>query len=172
MGAACEAIAGLSLTSANHQEGIAMLKKRIGNSQWIKAKYLDILINTESAILSQDLKAFHKLHDVVESNVRSLSALGVDSALYGSLLSSVLLNKLPLDLQLMVSKKFPEGDLDLTPLLKIIGGEIEAWERVQSKPNQQRNAEQHLPTVTTLVSPPTCCFCQNPDPPSKCTVMN
>ena len=84
-GAACEAIVGLSLTSANYQEGIAILKKRFGNSQRIKAKHLDILMNIEPVILSRDLKALRKLHDVVESNVRSLSALGVDSASYGSL---------------------------------------------------------------------------------------
>ena len=79
----------------------------------------------------------------------------------------------------MASRKFPEGDLDLTPLLKIIGGEIEARERVQSKPpnqaNQRRNAE-HLPTATTLVSnvvpsQPTRCFCQILHPPSKCTTV-
>ena len=179
-GAAREAIAGLSLTSANYEEAIAILKKCFGNSQQIKAKHMDILMNIEPVTSSRDLKALRKLHDVVESNVRSLSALGVDSASYGSLLSSVLLNKLPPDLQLMASRKFPEGDLDLTPLLKIIGGEIEAWERVQSKPpnqaNQRRNAEQHLPTATTLVSnvvpsQPTCCFCQKPHPPSKCTTV-
>ena len=57
---------------------------------------MDILMNIEPVTLSRDLKALRKLHDVVQSNVRSLSALGVDSASYGSLLSSVLLNKLPL----------------------------------------------------------------------------
>ena len=118
--AAREAIAGLSLTSANYEEAIAILKKRFGNSQQIKAKYMDILMNIEPVTSSRDLKALRKLHDVVESNVRGLSALGVDSASYGSLLLSVLLNKLPPDLQLMASRKFPEGDLDLTPLLKII----------------------------------------------------
>ena len=136
-GAAHEAIAGLSLTSANYREAIDILKKRFGNVQQIKAKHMDILMNIEPATSSRDLKALHKLHDVVESNVRSLSALGVDSASYGSLLSSVLLNKLPPDLQLMASRKFPEGDLNLTPLLKIIGEEIEARERVQSRPPNQ-----------------------------------
>ena len=129
-GAAHEAIAGLSLTSANYREAIDILKKHFGNVQQIKAKHMDILMNIEPATSSRDLKALRKLHDVVESNVRSLSTLGVDSASYGSLLSSVLLNKLPPDLQLMASRIFPEGDLNLILLLKIIGEEIEAQERV------------------------------------------
>lgn len=55
-------------------------------------------MNIEPVTLSQDLKAFRKLCDAMESNIRSLSVLGVDSALYGSFLSSVLLNKLSPDL--------------------------------------------------------------------------
>ena len=60
----------------------------------------------------------------------------------------VLLNKLPSDLQLMASRKIPEGDWKLDLLLKIIEEKIAARERVQSKPNQsgqpqqQRNPEQ------------------------------
>ena len=47
---------------------------------------------------------------------------------------------------------------------------------VQNQTNQRRNAEQHLPTATTLVSnvvpsQPTCCFCQKLHPPSKCTTV-
>ena len=55
-------------------------------------------MNFEPITLSQDLKALRKFLDAVESIIRSLSVLGVDSALYGSFLSSVLLNKLSPDL--------------------------------------------------------------------------
>ena len=64
-GAACEAIAGLSLTSANYEEAIAILKKRFGNSQKIKAKHMDNLMNIEPVTSSRDLKALCKLHNVV-----------------------------------------------------------------------------------------------------------
>ena len=91
-GTAHEAISGLSLTSANYQEAIAILKKRFGNVQQIKAKHMEILMTIEQVTSSHDLKALRKLNDLVESHVRSPSAIGVDSASYGSLLVPVLLN--------------------------------------------------------------------------------
>jgi len=108
-GTAREAISGLSLTSANYQEAIAILKKCFGNIQQIKVKHMEILMTIEPVTTSRDLKALCKLHDLVESHVRSLSAIGVDSASYESLLFPVLLNKLPPDLQLIISRKSPEG---------------------------------------------------------------
>ena len=90
----------------------------------------------ESVTSSHDLKALRKLHDLVESHVRSLSAIGVDPASYGSLLVPVLLNKLPSELQLIVSRKIPEGGWSLDPLLKIIEEKIAGRERVQTKPSQ------------------------------------
>ena len=143
---------------------------------------MEILMAIEPVSSSRDLKALRKLHDLVESQVRSLSAIGVDPASYGSLLIPVLLNKLPPDLQLMASRKVPEGDWKLDLLLKIIEEEIAARERVQSKPNQsgqpqqRRNPEQILPTATALMSNATpstflCCFCQQPHTPTKCTTV-
>lgn len=127
MGAAHEAIAGLSLTSVNYQEADAILKKCLDNIQQIKAKHMGILMNIEPVTSSWYLKVLHKIHNAVVSNVRSLCAPGVESASYGSLLSYVLLNTLLPDLQLMASRKLPDWDLNLNPLLKIIGREIEAW---------------------------------------------
>jgi len=146
---------------------IAILKKCFGNLQQIKAKHMEILMTIEPVTSSRDLKVLHKLHDLVESHVRSLSAIGVDSASYGSLLAPVLLNNLPPDLQLIISRKSPEGDWNLDPLLKIIEEEIETRERVQPKHShsqQQKNTEQNIPTATNLMSnaaPSTvmCCYC-------------
>ena len=99
-GVAREAVAGLSLTATNYQDAIAILKKRFGNVQQIKAKHMEILMTIEPVTSSRDLKALRKLHDPVESHVRSLSAIGVNPESYGSLLVPVLLNMLPPDLQL------------------------------------------------------------------------
>ena len=178
-GTAREAVSGLSLTTANYAEVVAILKKCFGNADRIKARHMDILMNIELVTLSQDLKALQKLHDLVESHVGSLKALGVEANTYGSLLSSVILSKLPSDLQLIISRCNSESHQDLIPILKAIEEEIEARERVQPKPNssQQRRApEQQLPTATTLVSNTvpsvvSCCYYQQHHPSGTCTTV-
>ena len=47
--------------------------------------------------------ALRWLYDHVELHTSSLKSLGVESGSYGGLLASVLLNKLPKELQLLVS---------------------------------------------------------------------
>ena len=66
----------------------------------------------------------------MESQVRCLQALGVPAELFSSLLSSVLMNKLSQDLQLVVSREVKEDDWDLNELMKITEKEIETRKRV------------------------------------------
>ena len=47
-GAAAESIAGLSLTNANYEEAIVILKSRFGNKQQIINRHMDILLNLPS----------------------------------------------------------------------------------------------------------------------------
>ena len=48
-GTAREAISGLTLTSTNYKEAIAILKKRFGNKQQIISKHMDILLEEPSS---------------------------------------------------------------------------------------------------------------------------
>ena len=93
---AAEAIVGLTLTAANYEEAIAILTRRFGNKQLIVNRHMEILLNVEAVSSQYNLKALRHLLDIIESNVRGLRALGVPSSSYGGLLSSVLINKLPL----------------------------------------------------------------------------
>jgi len=178
-GTAKEAVSGLSLTSANYKEAVAILKKRFGNVERIKSRHMELLMNIEAVHSSRDLKALRRFHDFIESHVRSLKALDVDSATYGSWLSSALLNRLPADLQLVISRKLTGTNFELTPFLKQLEEEIDARERVNPKPlpvQQRKVADQHLSTATTLVSnvnptPTSCCFCQQQHPSSMCTTV-
>lgn len=52
-----------------------------------------------------DLKTLQQLHDSVESNVRGLCVLGVTSNFYGSLLTSILMDKLRTEIRLVVSRE-------------------------------------------------------------------
>ena len=99
---ASDAISGLTPTSANYEEAVGMFKKRFGNKQVIVNRHMDILLNLDAVTSQHDLKGLRKLYNVVESNVRGLRALGVQSSSYGGLLTPVLISKLPSDLRLII----------------------------------------------------------------------
>ena len=110
--AAAEAIAGLTLTSANYEEAIATLRRRFGNKQLILNCHMDLLLNLEGVTSQHNLKGLRQLCDVVESNVRGLRALGVPSSSYGGLLSPILISKLPPELRLIINRELNEGEWD------------------------------------------------------------
>ena len=89
---ASEAIAGLTLTSANYDEAIATLKRRFGNKQLIVNRHMDLLLHLETVSSIHNLKGVRRFFDAIESNVRGLRALGVEASSYGGLLSSILMS--------------------------------------------------------------------------------
>ena len=174
-----EAIAGLTLSAANYHEAVAILKKRFGNRQQIITKHMDTLLNVEPMTSAHNLKGLRCLYDDVESHVRSLKALGVASESYGSLLSSVLLNKLLQDLRLIVSRRIPDLEWDLDSLLRVVEEELTARERTAmslSQPLPRRGLERSPHTATTLASStpsttPLCCYCQQHHPSNGCKMV-
>lgn len=88
-----------------------------------------------------DLAGIRHLFDTVETHIRGLKSLGVTTDSYGSLLSSVLLKKLPTDVRLLISRKVPEKDWSLDALLKELQEELRARERIAvDKPSPTTNA--------------------------------
>ncbi len=174
---AYEAIAGLTLTSANYHEAITVLKKRFGNKQQIISKHMDILLYVEPVTSQHNLKGLRHLCDLVESQVRSLKSLGVASESYGSLLSSVLLNKLPQELRLIVSRKITDEEWNLDALLKVVGQEVEARERTlasSSQPGKSSKIDRGQHTAAALMSGssnPSCCYCRQLHSSSTCKVV-
>ena len=90
-GTAADAISGISLSSANHAEAVAVLKKRFGNKQQVVNRHMDLLMQLEAVASIRDLKGLRRLYDKVEGHVRSLKSLGVPQESYGSLLSSIIM---------------------------------------------------------------------------------
>ena len=57
--AAAEAIAGLTLMSANYEEAIDTLRRR--NKQLIVNRHMDLLLNLEGVMLQHNLKGLRQL---------------------------------------------------------------------------------------------------------------
>ena len=175
--AASEAIAGLSVTTANYEEAIAILKGRFGNKQMIINKHMEGLLNMAPVTFNHDLKGLRRIYDSVEVHVRGLKALGVSSESYGNLLSSILMNKIPQELRLIVSREIKGGDWELDSLLKALHQELETRERAMGAtmnlPSRRRDKYGNdPPTASTLTftsrSSPTCTYCKQPHASNKC----
>ena len=125
-------IAGLAITSANYSEAIATLRKRFGNPQLIVNRHMEALLGVAAVPSHLNINRLRRLHDTVEAHVRGLHALGVPAESYGGLLTSVLVNKLPPEIRLIVSRETTAGRWDLDVVMKILEWEIDARERVSS----------------------------------------
>eukprot|EP00731_Ephydatia_muelleri_P005900 Em0003g148a len=175
-GPAAAAVAGLSLTSSNYTEAVAVLKKRFGNKQLIISAHMDMLMNREGVSSGRNLKAIRELHNHVESHVRSLQSLGVPSSSFGAMLASVIMNKLPHDLHLAVSKEITDGEWDLKKVMAVVEKEIDARERAaaNAKPVQRGMGRSHQPTASALLSSsgsPSCSFCGQPHFSANCETV-
>ena len=84
-GPAAATINGLSLSNANYDAAVTLLKERYGDPQKIINAHMDALVNLPSVENARDLQAVRRLSDEVEANVRALSALGRNAEEYGGL---------------------------------------------------------------------------------------
>ena len=116
---AAKAIAGLTLTDANHDKAIATLKKRFGNSQLIVNCHMEALLNVSAISTHHNVKGLRRLHDSVEAHVRGLHVLGMPPDSYGGLLTSVLISKLPPEIRLIVSQAIMGESWDLDQVMKV-----------------------------------------------------
>ena len=150
-GQAKEAIAGLSLSTENYSNAVKILKKRFGNKQSIIAKHMDILLNIEQVTAANNLVALRRLQDQVEANTRALQSLGVDPESYGTLLSSVIMKKLPQEIRILISRKITD-EWDLNTIIQVVGEELGARER--ALPLKEGGGESCPPSRSTSLDKP------------------
>ena len=74
--------------------------------------------------LNYNLRGLRQLYDTVESHVRRLQFLGVSSDSYGNL-SSVLFNKFPQELKLIISRELGSGDRKLDRIMQLLETEVQ-----------------------------------------------
>ena len=155
---ASEAIASLAITNAVYEEATAILKTIFDNKQMIVNRHMDDFINMAHVYSSYDLRGLRQLYDLVEVHVRALKALGVPSEFYGSLLSSVLMNKVPQEVRLIISREVRGRGWELDPLLAVMHQELEARERATQEKPQSTARPTILKEQTALKRPTLCLF--------------
>ena len=113
------------------------------------------LLQVEAVSSIMDVKPLRRLFDTISSHVRSLSAMNVQEDSYGTLLCPVLINKIPPELQLILSRKVSEEDWNLQTLMAAIEEEVIARERLgQSQPKApvHKGHNKPPPTAVTFVT--------------------
>ena len=133
-------MAGLTLSTAKYKDAISVLRRLFSNEQQIVAKHTDALLNTEPVTSDFNLKALSQQYDIIESQIQGLKALGMASKSYSNLLSSMLPNKLPQEIHLIISRKVGDGHWELDKLTKTLEEEVQAEkELLPATPHHQRS---------------------------------
>ncbi|XP_065917691.1 uncharacterized protein [Dysidea avara] len=164
-GPASEAVSGLKLTAPNYVEAVSILKKRFGNKQQIIDKHMENLLSVDTITSQHNLKGLRHLHDTVESHIRGLRSLGIPATSYGSLMSSVLMTKLPQEFRLLVNREVPDEEWNLDRLMQLIDREIDARERASIGNYMPRKTRTEPPTAAMLLASgavqPKCAYCRH-----------
>ena len=172
---AAEAVAGLSLTDANYSEAIAILKKRFGNTQLIVNRHMDALLRITAVTSHYDFKGLRRLYNAIEINVRGLKALELEAESYGSLMVSILMNKMPPEIRLIVSRNLNSEKWDFKDVMQILEQEVDAREHFlastqqSQQPSKQPTSRGTATALTTDTTTIKCAFCYQDHRSQICT---
>ena len=107
-GEALSAVAGLALNMENYKEAIDILKDRFGNEQVLISAHMESLLRISKIKSRDNVKGLRMLYNHVESCVRNLKSLKLDTTGYGALLIPILKDRLPDEITMIISRKFGE----------------------------------------------------------------
>ena len=154
---------------------MTILKRRFGNKQQIVNKHMEVLLNIDAVTSHYNIKGPQYLYDIVESQMRGLRSFSISAESYGNLLSSILMNKLPQELRLIISSEIQHDEWEIEQIMEIIESEVDARERASSLVTRPRISTRDLPTATSLVSSdsctPRCCYCKQSHPSTSCRTV-
>ena len=131
VGPAAGAIRGLPLTAEIYESARAILKKRFEQPQVIINARIEGLEKVSAVSAYNHLRRLRLLYDRVEAHVRALQVLGINSESYGKLLIPLLMEKVPPNMRLRISRTVDQPEWDLDVLLDAFDHEIEARERCE-----------------------------------------
>ena len=179
-GKALSTVTGLALSSDNYKEAINLLVERFGNPQVLISAHLDALIKVKKVTSLEHLESLRKMYNEVETCVRNLKSLKVETATYGCLLIPILKEKLPRELLMIISRKFGVDLWTLEEFLKHFNDELQAKESCMTFSSTDKNEKsvsggfttagsllaQSIATNSSFVLK--CVYCLNKHPSSQC----
>ena len=159
------AIAGFSLTSANYKAAIQHPKKRYGKQKVIQRTYINDLLNLCVAFAINQLQRLRTMYDFAETKYRALEALGVDQETYSAIMMLSLLEKLPEQLRLTITRGEAHHKWNLEQLLDILGHKVELRDeykrstRHARSPRDKSMKKKHTMHTGKQANYQNCAFC-------------
>ena len=106
-------ISGLTLSSSNYLKALDILRERYGNKQILISSHMDVLVKLPRATSFKDIETLRKIYNSLETSVRNLTELNVDINSYGTLLITLILERIPSELKVIISRRFKDDVWDL-----------------------------------------------------------
>ena len=174
-GKAAQAIDGLLQTRDNYDEAVQILTERFGTQQTLITAYMDEMVKIPKVTDMNDVTTLRTVYDKLDTNIRNLKDLSVETASYGSLLTSIIVERVPTELRLVFSRKFGNENWNLE-LMRIFSEELLARERcvpMETKNEFDENYIAHSLHLKSEMIEQTynCVFCKGDHPPNKCFIV-
>ena len=131
-GQAKRTVEGFTITNENYEKALDLLCERSGNTQVIITTHMNELLKIKYVKSDKDMAGLRQLYDTLEVHVRSLLSRNVDSQSYGTLLSPIIMERLPHSVKLIISRNLKDSGWDLTELLLTIKNELYARETCEN----------------------------------------
>ncbi|GFY45804.1 integrase catalytic domain-containing protein [Trichonephila inaurata madagascariensis] len=153
-GAASTAISGFALTNENYDSAIQLLQDRFGRKELAINAHMTKLLQLETVKSVNNVPALRKLYDNIEIQVRSLQSLGIRTETYSNLLFPVILQKVPLEINILYNRQRKCDATDINDLICFLKQEIQSRETAfsisnsnsfASEPNRRQTLKMHSP---------------------------
>ena len=116
------------MSAKNYEHALEILKERFGNKQLVISKHMSILLALERIKPSFHIRELRAMYDKIVVNLRALLAFKIDSQQFGPMLIPIVLDKLPAEIKLEISRTMNNKEWDIDELMDILKLEIEARE--------------------------------------------
>ena len=127
-GQALATISGLTLNSQNYKEALDILIDRYGNPQVLISAHMETLVKINKVKNMENFEPLRKLYNDIENYIRNSKSLRIESSMYGYLLIPLLKEKIPDELNMIISRKFSGNVWTLELMLKYFNEELQAKE--------------------------------------------
>lgn len=180
-GPAKATVAGFALTSANYDAAVKTLLERYGRDEAIQQSHIKDLMEIEPVYNDADSTRLRRFFQACESHYRGLQALEVNENTYSCIVVPRLLEKLPSQLRLTITRGQKFRLWKMKDLIHQLKNEIELREdhdaMKQIKPENKRQYGQPRASASALLSsnkPFTkkCVYCWGHHEEEDCANMN